>query len=64
MMGYMLQRHLKCVSEPSLHSTGVSLDDVGVILADVADQDSLNKMAAQSTIVINCVGPVSLSLSL
>lgn len=35
------------------------MDDVGVIKADIEDQESLNKMAAQSTVVINCVGPVS-----
>nr|XP_053656565.1 lipid droplet localized protein-like isoform X2 [Cherax quadricarinatus] len=37
--------------------TGLNLENVAVILADVADQDSLNRMAAQSTVVINCVGP-------
>lgn len=40
--------------------TGLDLENVGVILADVQDQDSLNKMAAQSTVIINCVGPYQL----
>ncbi|KAK7080206.1 hypothetical protein SK128_023796 [Halocaridina rubra] len=37
--------------------TGLSLENVGVILADVSDQESINQMAAQSTVIINCVGP-------
>lgn len=40
--------------------TGFNLEDVGIILADVSDQESLNKMAAQSSVVINCVGPYQL----
>ncbi len=31
---------------------------VGVILADVNDADSLRRMCAQTTVVIDCVGPV------
>ncbi|XP_064120928.1 saccharopine dehydrogenase-like oxidoreductase isoform X2 [Macrobrachium nipponense] len=40
--------------------TGLDLKDVGLILADVSDKDSLNKMAAQSSVVVNCVGPYQL----
>lgn len=39
---------------------GLSLDDVGIILADVKDNESLKEMAAKSSVVINCVGPVGL----
>lgn len=39
---------------------GLSLDDVGIILADVKDNESLKEMASKSTVVINCVGPVGL----
>lgn len=41
-------------------NTGLSLEDVAIILADVGDQDSLNNMAAQSNVVVNCVGPYQL----
>ncbi|XP_066961736.1 saccharopine dehydrogenase-like oxidoreductase isoform X2 [Macrobrachium rosenbergii] len=40
--------------------TGLDLKDVGLILADVSDKESLNKMAAQSSVVVNCVGPYQL----
>ena len=40
-------------------TTGLSLEDVGLVMADVSDQKSLNEMAAKSNVVINCVGPVS-----
>ncbi|KAG7159546.1 saccharopine dehydrogenase-like oxidoreductase isoform X2 [Homarus americanus] len=40
--------------------TGLNLEEVGVILADTSDQESLNKMASQSNVVINCVGPYQL----
>lgn len=39
---------------------GFNFDDVGLIQADVADQKSLNEMAAKSNVIINCVGPVSI----
>ncbi|XP_037787469.1 saccharopine dehydrogenase-like oxidoreductase isoform X1 [Penaeus monodon] len=39
---------------------GLSLDDVGIILADVKDNESLKEMAAKSSVVINCVGPYQL----
>ncbi|XP_042863377.1 saccharopine dehydrogenase-like oxidoreductase isoform X2 [Penaeus japonicus] len=39
---------------------GLSLDDVGIILADVKDNESLKEMASKSTVVINCVGPYQL----
>ncbi|KAG0721476.1 Saccharopine dehydrogenase-like oxidoreductase [Chionoecetes opilio] len=40
--------------------TGLSLEDVGLIQADVSDQKSLHEMAAKSNVVINCVGPYQL----
>ena len=42
-----------------LHAAS-GIEGVDVIAADVADQDSLENMCAKATVVINCVGPVSL----
>lgn len=39
-------------------NTGLELKDVGVIVADVNDEESLLNMAKQAKVVINCVGPV------
>lgn len=35
--------------------------EVDIIVADVAEPDSLASMCKQAVIVLNCVGPVSLS---
>ena len=35
------------------------IEGVDVLVADVADQDSLDAMCAKATVIINCVGPVS-----
>ena len=36
---------------------GISVDNVGIVIANVDDQDSLNEMAKVSGVVLNCVGP-------
>ena len=33
--------------------------DVGIIIANVSDEDSLNAMCSKAQIILNCVGPVS-----
>lgn len=35
------------------------IEGIDILVADVADQDSLEAMCAKSTVIINCVGPVS-----
>ena len=37
---------------------GYDVKDVGVMVADVSDESSLNAMCASAKIVLNCVGPV------
>lgn len=37
--------------------TGKSIQDVGIIIANVEDLESLNAMAKVSRVVLNCVGP-------
>lgn len=51
---------LQDVLTTAKEETGLNLEDVGVIQANVADQKSLNEMAAKSNVVINCVGPYQL----
>lgn len=59
-----------------LHSLGDSLgffvafvkpasgiEDVDILVADVADLGSLEAMCARCTVIINCVGPVSHGLA-
>ena len=38
---------------------GYNIQDVGIIIADVGDEDSLNAMCCKAQIILNCVGPVS-----
>ena len=38
---------------------GYDVKDVGVIVADVSDESSLNAMCSSADIILNCVGPVS-----
>ena len=43
-----------------LHFNSASgIEDIDVLVADVADQGSLETMCARCTVIINCVGPVS-----
>ena len=35
------------------------IEGIDVLVADVADQGSLEAMCAKCTVIINCVGPVS-----
>ncbi|KAK3859036.1 hypothetical protein Pcinc_034811 [Petrolisthes cinctipes] len=51
---------LRAALTTATKETGLSVDNVGVIKADVGDQESLDRMAAQSTVIINCVGPYQL----
>lgn len=37
---------------------GYDVKDVGVMVADVTDESSLNAMCSSAKIVLNCVGPV------
>ena len=39
-------------------SLGYDVKDVGVIVADVSDESSLNAMCSSAKIILNCVGPV------
>ena len=43
---------------------GRNLEHVEILVADVSDQDSLDKMAGRSRVVLNCVGPVSIRIRL
>ena len=38
---------------------GYDIQEVGIILADVEDEESLNGMCSRANIILNCVGPVS-----
>ena len=38
---------------------GYDTQDVGIITANVSDEDSLNAMCSKAQIILNCVGPVS-----
>ena len=35
------------------------IEGIDLIVADVFEQESLEAMCAQATVIINCVGPVS-----
>ncbi|CAH1790808.1 unnamed protein product [Owenia fusiformis] len=37
--------------------TGINLDDIPIIIADVKNQESLNEMCKKAKVVLNCVGP-------
>lgn len=39
-------------------SLGYDITDVGVIVADVSDESSLNAMCSSAKMILNCVGPV------
>jgi len=48
---------LEKIRQQAAKETGVNLDHVEIIVADVSDQESLNQMARRSRVVLNCVGP-------
>ncbi|XP_076046939.1 saccharopine dehydrogenase-like oxidoreductase isoform X2 [Oratosquilla oratoria] len=43
--------------ETASQETGLDLSNVAVVKADVGDQESIDAMAAQAKVIINCVGP-------
>uniref|UniRef100_A0A2P2HX09 Saccharopine dehydrogenase oxidoreductase-like protein n=1 Tax=Hirondellea gigas TaxID=1518452 RepID=A0A2P2HX09_9CRUS len=43
--------------EEAKKETGLDLSAVGVLVADVGDEQSLDRMTSQAKVVINCVGP-------
>lgn len=45
--------------ESARANTGLDLAKAELLVVDVNDEESLKKMAAQTKVVINCVGPVS-----
>lgn len=45
-----------CVCVVAIES---GIEGVDILVADVYDQDSLDAMCAQASVIINCVGPVS-----
>jgi len=51
------ERKLKAILENVEKNTGKSVQNVGIVIADVEDQFSLNEMAKVSRVVLNCVGP-------
>jgi len=51
------ENKLKVILENVEKSTGKSIQDVGIIIANVEDLESLNAMAKVSRVVLNCVGP-------
>ena len=44
---------------PLILASGI--EDVDVLVADVSDQSSIDAMCARASVVIDCVGPVSIS---
>ncbi|KAB0798327.1 lantern saccharopine dehydrogenase-like [Photinus pyralis] len=48
---------LKQVLEECVPQTGPDLTQIPIIIADVNDNDSLNKMTSQARLIINCCGP-------
>ncbi|XP_043210522.1 saccharopine dehydrogenase-like oxidoreductase [Amphibalanus amphitrite] len=48
---------LEKIRQQAAKETGRSLEHVEILVADVSDQDSLDRMASRSKVVINCVGP-------
>lgn len=55
---------LENTMEMAKTNTGLDLKNVGVIVADVNNEQSLISMAKQAKVVINCVGPVSGSIKM
>ena len=55
--GTKLMQAMKTARE----NTGIDLNDVGMMIVDVTDPSSVVDMAKQASVVINCVGPVSLA---
>ncbi|KNE72331.1 hypothetical protein AMAG_16816 [Allomyces macrogynus ATCC 38327] len=51
------QQRLEQVLADIKAATKLPLDNVGLIIADVGDNDSLLKMCGATTLVLNCVGP-------
>ncbi len=43
-----------------LYSLASGVEGIDILIADVGDQDSLERMCAEADVVIDCVGPVSL----
>lgn len=50
-----------CVSLCSHAGKPELRSEVDIIVADVAEPDSLASMCKQAVVVLNCVGPVSIS---
>ena len=48
---------LKAVLAEATSNTGIALDKIPIIAADVSDASTLAVMAKQAKIVLNCVGP-------
>ena len=44
-------------------STASGIEGIDVLVADVGDQDSLERMCSAATVVIDCVGPVGLQIN-
>jgi len=40
--------------------SGKDLEETPIIIADVANEESLAEMCKQAKVVLNCVGPVSM----
>lgn len=39
------------------HELDDPVDNIGIIVADVSDEDSLDEMCVRTRLVLNCVGP-------
>lgn len=48
--------------ETARANTGLELAKAELLVVNVNDEESLQKMATQTKVVINCVGPVSLAV--
>lgn len=48
---------LEKVLQETNSEIGYDIQDVGIILADVEDEESLNGMCSRANIILNCVGP-------
>ena len=64
MMSLVVHKILFCSicrnrSHNSYHFSGEDLNEIGIITADVNDQDSLVHCCQKGRILLNCVGPVS-----
>lgn len=51
------EKKLRQALEKATEVTGHDLSNVGVVVADVSDDESLNAMSQKTKLVLNCVGP-------